>query len=111
VCERRDDLKCLKCLNYLATLRRRMVPVERIELAWAAASIAGYDRLTVHGADIMREPRFGSARAVWAHRRFRVDPGMRLAIVGTLHDDGPLRFGELCQDHCPFEVREFIPHV
>lgn len=67
------------------------------ELVWQAANLAGFDRLHVPRVVVMAEPAFSNARATWAHRRFAVDPTMRVAMLEILHEDGPLRLSELCQ--------------
>lgn len=62
----------------------------------AALSEAGLRPLTLEGEDIMREPTFSAARAVWSYRRFSVAPAMRFYILAALEEDGPLTMHRLC---------------
>ncbi|ABE40878.1 hypothetical protein RPD_3655 [Rhodopseudomonas palustris BisB5] len=61
-----------------------------------ALSTHGLSRLTIAGEDIMREPSFTTARAVWAHRRFVVAPLMKFNILDALVEDGPATMRQLC---------------
>lgn len=62
----------------------------------AAMAAHGLRALTLAGADIMREPRFGSSRAVWRYRGFRTGLEMRVRILRALADETSLELDELC---------------
>jgi hypothetical protein len=51
---------------------------------------------TLTGADILNEPRFSTARAIWTYRRFSVSPDMRHRLLAALADDGPMSLHHLC---------------
>lgn len=70
---------------------------EQHDQARRAITLIGYRGLLVAGADVMREPRFSTARAVWSHRRIAVPLAMRLAIGRALEEAGSsLSLHELC---------------
>jgi hypothetical protein len=52
--------------------------------------------IEVTAADIMSEPRFSSARAVWTYRRYAVSLEMRFKILAALGEEGPLSLHQLC---------------
>lgn len=91
---RRDDGVCfaIDCEG----LRRGGDSVDDA-LVWVAAGMMGFERLPVTRADVMAEPGFANARAVWSYRDCTIDPRMKFEIVTLLHEDGPLRFHEVCQ--------------
>jgi hypothetical protein len=64
-------------------------------LALLALQELGIPQLTLTGADIRAEPRFSNSRLVWSYRSTRVDVGLRLRILQTLHDEGAIRLGQL----------------
>ncbi|WP_431203201.1 hypothetical protein ACQ86E_31100 [Bradyrhizobium betae] len=51
---------------------------------------------TLKGADILKEPRFSTARAIWTYRRFSVAPDMRHRLLVALAEDGPTSLHHLC---------------
>jgi hypothetical protein len=65
-------------------------------LARQAFSELGLDSIEVTAADIMKEPRFSSARAVWTYRRCAVSIEMRFRIQAALTEEGPLPLHHLC---------------
>jgi len=71
-------------------------PVRDVEtegLALIALDHLGLAPLTLHAADIRREPRFANARAVWEHRMHPVGIAMRLKVLTVIEEDGPLTLG------------------
>jgi hypothetical protein len=64
-------------------------------LVQRAIEALGLFTIVVTGAQIKKEPRFSTARAVWSHRRILVPAPMKLALVGVL-TDGPSSLHELC---------------
>jgi hypothetical protein len=56
----------------------------------------GLMAIEVTAAEIMSEPRFSSARAVWTYRRCAVSLEMRLKIQAALAEEGPLSLHHLC---------------
>jgi hypothetical protein len=65
-------------------------------LARQALSELGLVSIEVTAADIMKEPRFSSARAVWTYRRCPVSIEMRFKILAALGEEGPLSLHHLC---------------
>jgi hypothetical protein len=65
-------------------------------LARQAFSELGLESIEVTAADIMKEPRFSSARAVWTYRRCAVSIEMRFKIQAALAEEGPLPLHHLC---------------
>jgi hypothetical protein len=51
--------------------------------------------LVVTATDILREPRFGNVRDVWRYADRTVPIGIRLQVLKTLTDEGPLPLTEL----------------
>lgn len=56
----------------------------------------GLKPFTLNGDDILREPTFSSARAVWSHRSHRASFEMRLRIMRALADVVDMSLQELC---------------
>lgn len=56
----------------------------------------GLMAIEVTAAEIMSEPRFSSARAVWSYRRCAVSLDMRMKIKTVLAEEGPLSLHHLC---------------
>jgi hypothetical protein len=56
----------------------------------------GLMAIEVTAAEIMSEPRFSSARAVWTYRRCAVSLNMRTKIEAALAEEGPLSLHHLC---------------
>ena len=54
-------------------------------------------RLIRTGDDIMREPLFTACRMVWSRRHVSVGLEMRLRLMATLDEEGPLRLDTLCR--------------
>jgi hypothetical protein len=65
-------------------------------LARQALCDLGLMSIEVTAADIMSEPRFSSARAVWTYRRCAVSLDMRMKIKMALAEEGPLSLHHLC---------------
>jgi hypothetical protein len=61
----------------------------------AAAQALAVD--VVDPREVVAEPRLSAARAVWSTRGRRVDIGMRVALLGALAEEGPMRLDELCR--------------
>ena len=79
---------------YLDIVEARPVrDVEAEGLALIALDRLGLAPLTLHAADIRREPRFANAKAVWEYRMHPVGIAMRLKILTVLQEDGPLALG------------------
>jgi hypothetical protein len=74
---------------------RRVRDVENEGLALIAWSQLGLTPITLTAADIQREPRFANSRLVWAHRLSPVGISMRMAVLQTLADDGPMALSHL----------------
>jgi hypothetical protein len=65
-------------------------------LANQALCDLGLMSIEVTAADIIKEPRFSSARAVWTYRRCAVWLEMRFKIQTALAEEGPLSLHHLC---------------
>lgn len=66
----------------------------------SAASVLaelGLTPLTVTAEDIAHEPRCGNARLVWSYNGIRVPVELRLRILTTLMDEGPMPLGRLLE--------------
>jgi hypothetical protein len=90
---RRDDGRFL--LDVVPA-RRVRGPKDDRSAASAVAEL-GLTHLTVTAEDIAREPRCGNARLVWSYNGIRVPVELRLAIVKTLMDEGPMHLGRLLE--------------
>jgi hypothetical protein len=75
---------------------RPLRSIEDDRLANQAICNLGLISLEVTAADIMKEPRFSSARAVWTYRRCAVSLEMRFKILAALAEEGPLSLHHLC---------------
>lgn len=64
-------------------------------LALLALQALAVSLLTVTAAEIRSEPRFSNCRLVWSYRAARVGVGLRLRILQTLQDEGPMKLGQL----------------
>lgn len=71
-------------------------PAEHDRFGFAVAAL-GLKPLTMSGRDILQEPRFSSARAVWSQRRFNVRTDMRLRLLSALADEAHLTLDSLCR--------------
>jgi hypothetical protein len=75
---------------------RPLRSIEDDRLASEALRELGLMQIEVTASDIMAEPRFSSARAVWTYRRCAVSPEMRFKIQAALAEEGPLSLHHLC---------------
>lgn len=76
---------------------RRVGELEIEGLALIALDRLGVTPLTLTAADIRREPRFANSKSVWAYRMHPLGIEMRMRVLSTLQDDGPLQLGCLPQ--------------
>ncbi|KRQ14678.1 hypothetical protein [Bradyrhizobium manausense] len=74
---------------------RKIRDLEQEGLALIALSRLGLAPLTLTVEEIRLEPRFTNARLVWSYRGAHVPIGLRLSILQTLLDEGPMPLGEL----------------
>ena len=83
--------------HYLDVVPARRVRSIRTQAAFDDTMAAlGLRPLTLTGEEIMREPRFRSARTVWQHRRFRTNFDTRYRIKRILADVIDMSLDELC---------------
>jgi hypothetical protein len=75
---------------------RTLRSIEDDHLASQALFDLGMISLEATAADIMKEPRFSSARAIWTYRRCAVSLEMRFKIQTALAEEGPLSLHHLC---------------
>jgi hypothetical protein len=75
---------------------RSLRGLEEAELAETALASLGLTPLVLSAEDIRREPLFFNARQVWACSQRPVHIGMRLRILRTLSDEGPMSLDQLC---------------
>jgi hypothetical protein len=73
---------------------RPVRPADEDAVVGRAIAELGFRTLRITGEEIMREPRFSCARAIWSYRRVRVGVAMGMELARVL-DDGPLTLGEL----------------
>lgn len=74
---------------------RRIRRLEEKALAQIMAANLGLKPLVLTAEEIRREPRHANARLVWSYREMPVSVGLRMRILQTLLDDGPMPLGEL----------------
>jgi hypothetical protein len=74
---------------------RSLRDVEDEGLALIALQNLGLAAITLTAADIQREPRFANSRLVWSYREYPVGIGLRMRILQTLADDGPMALSRL----------------
>jgi hypothetical protein len=74
---------------------RSVRDVEQEGLALIAYSRLGLSLTTLTAADIKREPRFANSRLVWSYRLAPVGITLRMRILQTLADDGPMTLSRL----------------
>jgi hypothetical protein len=74
---------------------RRIRDVEKKGLAQIALSELGLKRIILTAEEIHREPRYTNARFIWSYREIPVPVGLRMRILQTLLDEGPMPLGEL----------------
>jgi hypothetical protein len=74
-----------------------VVPARRTRerLALAAIDQLGLPSIVLTAADIRGEPRFANSRLVWSYRQHPIGIGLRLAILQTLIEDGPMTLARL----------------
>jgi hypothetical protein len=75
---------------------RTLRSIEDDHLVSQALCDLGLMSIEVTPAEIMSEPRFSSARAVWAYRRCAVSLEMRFKLLAALKEEGPLSLHHLC---------------
>jgi hypothetical protein len=65
----------------------------------------GLKQIILTTEEIRSEPRYTNARLVWSYRKVPVPVGLRMRILQTLLDEGPMPLGELLKsirsDHDP----------
>ncbi len=63
----------------------------------ALIALAEFDLtpITLTAADIKREPRFANSRLVWSYRLAPVGISLRMRVLQTLADDGPMSLSRL----------------
>jgi hypothetical protein len=76
---------------------RPLLSSARYDRVQVVLDALGLKPLTLTAAEIMKEPRFSSARTVWRHRRFRSSVGMRLRLLAALFEEGPISIDLLCR--------------
>jgi hypothetical protein len=74
---------------------RRIRDVEKKGLAQIALTELGLKRIILTAEEIRREPRYTNARFIWSYREIPVPVGLRMRILQTLLDEGPMPLGEL----------------
>jgi hypothetical protein len=74
---------------------RRIRDVGEERLAQIALAELGLKPIVLTAEDIRQEPRYANARLVWSYRDTPVSVGLRMRILQTLLDDGPMPLGEL----------------
>jgi hypothetical protein len=73
-------------------------PVRDVEdegLALIALAERELAPITLTAADIKREPRFANSRLVWSYRLAPVGISLRMRVLQTLSDDGPMSLSRL----------------
>jgi hypothetical protein len=93
VVERADDRWLLDVVP-----ARRIRNVEEERFAQIALSELGLKSIVLTAEEIRREPRYANARMVWSYRNTPVSVGLRMRILQTLLDDGPMPLGELLKN-------------
>lgn len=76
---------------------RRVRDLEDEGLLQIALRDLGLRPSVVTTEDLKREPRRSSIRQVWAHKDWRVSIPLRLRILQTLADDGPIELWRLLE--------------
>lgn len=74
---------------------RPLRDVEGEGLALIALSELAFPTVVLTAADIQREPLFSNCRLVWTYRMHPVGIGMRVRILQTLAEDGPMPLAQL----------------
>lgn len=74
---------------------RRLRDIEEEGLALIAINSLGLAPLVLTAAEIRREPRFANCTLVWGHRLHPIGISLRLQILQTLADDGPMQLSRL----------------
>jgi hypothetical protein len=81
---------------YLDVVAARPIRDVEIEgMALIALSELDLTPITLTAADIKREPRFANSRLVWSYRLAPVGIGLRMRVLQTLADDGPMSLSRL----------------
>jgi hypothetical protein len=76
---------------------RRLRDLEDEGLLQIALWELGLKPFTVTVEDLKAEPRCSNCRLVWSHHRRYVPVSLRIRILHTLRDDGPLELGHLLE--------------
>ncbi|OKO83228.1 hypothetical protein [Bradyrhizobium sp. AS23.2] len=74
---------------------RRIRTSEEQRRAQIALTDLGLKPIALTAEEIRREPRYSNVRLVWSYRESPVSVGLRLRILLTLLDEGPMPLGEL----------------
>ena len=80
-------------LNVVAARPARSLCEEQMAVAELASR--GLRPIVLTPEEILQEPRFANARQVWSYRERPVGLSLRLQIIGTLEDEGPMKLGHL----------------
>jgi hypothetical protein len=73
----------------------RICDVEEQGFVQIALTELGLKQIVLTVEEIEREPRCGNARLVWSYRKSPVSVGLRMRILQTRLDDGPMPLGDL----------------
>lgn len=74
---------------------RRFRTFEEQQLAQIALAELGLKPIVLTVDEIRREPRYANGRLVWSYRQTAVPVGLRMRILLTLRDEGPMPLGDL----------------
>jgi hypothetical protein len=74
---------------------RKLRDAEDEGLALIALAELDLAPITLTAADIKREPRFANSRLVWSYRLAPVGISLRMRVLQTLGDDGPMSLSRL----------------
>jgi hypothetical protein len=69
---------------------RRFRTFEEQRLAQIALAELGLKPIVLNVDEIQREPRYANGRLVWSYRQTAVPVGLRMRILLTLRDEGPM---------------------
>ncbi|MBR0728601.1 hypothetical protein JQ582_04745 [Bradyrhizobium japonicum] len=74
---------------------RRVRDLEQEGLAQMALAELGLRPMVLTAEEMRREPRCTNGRLVWSYRQTAVPVGLRMRILLTLRDEGPMSLGDL----------------
>lgn len=74
---------------------RRVRDLKQEGLAEIALAELGLKPMVLTAEEIRREPRCTNSRLVWSYRQTAVPVGLRMRILLTLRDEGPMPLGDL----------------